>query len=388
MDDTLASIQEDHAKLFTDALKDGPALARGCHIPTAEGLILLRKGDPSLSSGSCGKLRDLLVRINTLLKRIYELAGQRTIRYEDYEWLSEAAASWQSFFSSILNLPKSIDLPKRDLLPGLPTAGPLTEEELDKLVRHWSKIYWVFQRENRQGRLSTDQEILADWHHGEMFLMSDILEGRIDFASRIGASSYPRLEKMWLMEVKELIAYLEWEQHGRRTDFQDRVENYESACEHIRRRLMDEQDPEDKRAMVPYKTIKADAAQFGEAKRYLEEHYLNGTSIGDKAMWRSDATKMVKEKISRLSKMSNRMSEQEISDTAEKYVRGYYDHIVAAILSKDSDSTFEVLKAFHYSMIREHSFHLINCFEMALAIYFLDPEVVRMRWYEAAKAAV
>jgi hypothetical protein len=63
---------------------------------------------------------------------------------------------------------------------------------------------------------------------------------------------------------------------------------------------------------------------------------------------------------------------------AETYARGFYENIIPAVTQGRPDSTLAVLKAFQFS--KENRYLIINCFEVALAISFLDAEIVQEIW--------
>lgn len=66
---------------------------------------------------------------------------------------------------------------------------------------------------------------------------------------------------------------------------------------------------------------------------------------------------------------------------AEKYVRMYYENIIHAIERCDEEKTLRVLKAFQFS--QKNRLLIKNCFEVALAIYFLDPVLINKLWTES-----
>ncbi len=65
---------------------------------------------------------------------------------------------------------------------------------------------------------------------------------------------------------------------------------------------------------------------------------------------------------------------------AETYVRMFYQNISRAIEKSDIETVEMVLKSFEYSNKRENRFDIVNCFETALVIYFLDPEIIKTIW--------
>ena len=74
------------------------------------------------------------------------------------------------------------------------------------------------------------------------------------------------------------------------------------------------------------------------------------------------------------------MSEEDALKKAELYVRLFYDNIVDAVLKGTEQKVMNVLKAFEFSVRPENSFHLINCFEMSIAINFLNKSQVSALW--------
>src|SRR5271157_1312663 len=65
------------------------------------------------------------------------------------------------------------------------------------------------------------------------------------------------------------------------------------------------------------------------------------------------------------------------------YVRLFYENIIPAVVEKDRLSVLRVLKAFQYSKAPENCWWVINCFEAALAIYFLDRRIIESLWEDS-----
>src|SRR5271157_4121103 len=70
------------------------------------------------------------------------------------------------------------------------------------------------------------------------------------------------------------------------------------------------------------------------------------------------------------------------------YVRLFYENIIPAVVEKDRLSVLRVLKAFQYSKAPENCWRVINCFEAALAIYFLDREIIESLWADSEADAL
>ncbi len=61
---------------------------------------------------------------------------------------------------------------------------------------------------------------------------------------------------------------------------------------------------------------------------------------------------------------------------AEAYVRGFYENIGPAIETKAPTATKALLAAMKLGETEGYRYHIMDCFEAALLIYFLDPETV------------
>lgn len=68
---------------------------------------------------------------------------------------------------------------------------------------------------------------------------------------------------------------------------------------------------------------------------------------------------------------------------AETYVKMFYENIIPAVEQNDREKVLRVLKAFQYS--KTSGFLIKNCFEVALAIYFLNPKIIQSLWRESKK---
>lgn len=284
---------------------------------------------------------------------------------EDYLWLFETAILWEYVFSSMLNRPKTVVLsrPPQDLLPSLPKGNAFSEEELTCRVGLMAKIVSGYRKQKRYRMDIGKAEQDWDWHQAEVCLANDILDGVIDFARRVGALSYPRLEQIWMFEVLELLAYLEWNHSGHPLDISSEA-FYFKACAQVRERLL------------AFKQ-KASFEQFGEAKKYIEETYLTSDSTPRLDYTKLDAAgayNIIKIKSERIREIKNRYGDQNWYD-AEFYVRKFYENIIPAVMTGDSKSIRTVLDAFHFSI--ENRLQIVNCFEMALAVYFLKSADVK-----------
>jgi class 3 adenylate cyclase len=226
-----------------------------------------------------------------------------------------------------------------------------------------------------------EHDILLD--QAERYLLAAIVEGvpvlgsgktvyfakhivrpeHFNFAFHITEGSYWRLEREWLKSVKELRAY-----HTAQSRYAsiDPAGDYLEACRHFDHLLLSRES-------------KAIAFSFETVKRYLNDRYLVDGKIKVRA--KSFAATLVHVKADRLSKMTGRTDTLYNWGEAEHYVKKFYENIIPAVEEKDGlHHVKEVLDAFRFSTDCNHCYHLINCFEMAIAINFLDPEKIRAVW--------
>jgi hypothetical protein len=308
----------------------------------------------------------MLPDINRLVDNITELSATAD-SFDDYRWLSDTAIKWQSVFSTIFNIPgKTIRLcqPKNAWFP--PAPSDFTEEEISNWIRSQAAFIGYARRTEPYAQKN---DALADWHTAEVFFASEVIMGRFNLASRISPKSYKRLENIWLREVKRLMAFFKWRKDG--FVFSDPDKYYFDACNHIRDMLID-------------KTIKARLSEFDEVKNYIQEHYLG-----------EGHRHLPKERTPELNRLIERKSYQIYETTgstdshrnwmqAETYVKMFYENIIPAVVESDKDKRIHrVLKAFQYSKM--NGFSIINCFETAIAIYFLDREIIDSLWKEFPK---
>ena len=311
---------------------------------------------------------EFLNEVDELLEQITDVSA-RVTSFDEYGWLNDAAIKWQVVFSSIFNLPRTIRvaLPNK-LLPPPPPSKALSEDELGYWIDRNAEFF-AFMRIAKLDRLSSPEEQQADARKARVFLASEVLEGRINFASRISPNSYWRLEEEWLKEVKCLRAYFRWQRRIGGVDPVCEKEDYYEACEYFRQKLVTDQ-------------IKASLAEFEKPRQYIEDRYLTDGKLDRR---KPGANLLVARKARRIWETTGETDVTRNWLDAEVYVRMFYESIVPAVMDDDLESVLTVLKAFQYSRAPENSFRVINCFETALAIYFLNHETIHNLWNESAK---
>ena len=309
------------------------------------------------------------------LSKAMEEVSTKKISIEDYIWLTNTAIKWQVVFSATINIPKTIkiSLPTEGLLPSpLPADRSLSEEEIHNRIDLYA-YHTATWRIREVGRECNREEMERDDHLAKVCLASEILDGKLIFASRVASNSYYRLEQIWLKEVKLLMAYFNW----RRRDGIDpthEADDYYMGCEHLR-------------IMLTNDVIKAVVPQeFEEAKSYLESRYLTN---GKFDQTKPEAKKLIERKAYRISERVRGMTGKTDNDKnwidAEAYVEMFYENIIPAVIEKDREKVLRVLKAFQFSKAPENRHHIIDCFETALAIYFLKADIIQELWNESAE---
>jgi hypothetical protein len=291
---------------------------------------------------------------------------------EDYAWLSDTAIQWQVVFSSVFNIPRTIQiLPPQQLNP--PTER-YTPGALDELLKQAS--FFLSQARMLEGLAeyirhykSTPAEMDRDWHNAKVALAYWLLEGQVHFAHQIGPESYHHVEEIWLAELQHIAAYFQWIAGGRQLWHAEA--DYHQACIHIRNKLTDAH-------------IKASRQDFEAVRGYLKARY----QIDGEVDTTKEATRdLIARKAYRLWERIGEPDEKENWDQAEAYVKGFYGHIVPAVMENDPQSIKAVLQALQVETRPGHS-AIINCFEVLVAVYFLDPNVVSKRFRKLARSAL
>lgn len=309
--------------------------------------------------------------IEALLEEMSGLCDTE-ISIDDYDWLNDAAMKWQVVFSSILNIPKNVKIP-RPKLKSPPPKKFFLEEELgkrltgrafnfakDRIDRIKKEDLDTLVRRYR----SLQDEMDRDWHNAEVSLAAEIIDEEINFAYDIDQESYKHLENIWLKDVKEYKAYFIWKERLKKGYIEkNKKDDYLNACKVIRQKLVDG-------------NIKVPLSYFYEVKDYLETRYLTNKKIDPEK-----ARELIEKKADRIWQTTNGRFDKEINwHLAEAYVRMLYENIIPAVIEKDECKTLMVLRAFQYNKAPENRYLIINCFETAIAICFLDQDIIQNLW--------
>jgi hypothetical protein len=359
---SLSEVKRQHETLYEEALRDRHAL-----IDNAD------------------QQRRFIGEVDALLDDVV-LFSKQVKTVDDYAWLTDAVLKWQVLFSAVLNLPRSVEFlsPPESIEP---SAGrPFwSEEELDRWFRDSAYQQSLIRKTNfilrETGLLlrmipSSGYEMDQDWFTTNTLLAARVLENKINLGRQLESRSYCRLEREWLSSVEKLKAYFVWERREVPPGPGFETVDYYAACEEIRRSLV---EPD----------AKASLEDFEDVREYLEASYL---TKGKFDVHKGDsARRLQEEKANRISTIVGGHDPDQHWFEAETYLRLYYENIIPAVIgdSKSSvESTLMVLKAFQFSKSAEKQFLIINAFEAAVAVCFLDAKIIEELWAAAADKPV
>jgi hypothetical protein len=208
---------------------------------------------------------------------------------------------------------------------------------------------------------SVDEEI-ADWCAAEHFFASDVLRGTVNMARQFSIKSYRYLEQVWLDDVKRLRAYMNWKkQEGE--DKGDPSERYMIACRELNE-------------MVFNPHIKAGIADFLPIAEYIGDSLLRN-GVLDPHKPAADA--LIRKKARCIWRCTGKADTRPERNwqAARSFVADYYENIVPAVEEQSASHIVAVMDALSAGKDEGYRFHIVNCFEASLLIFFLDPKETR-----------
>lgn len=308
--------------------------------------------------------------LRALLKKMRAVSANLTA-VEDYVWLHEAVRKWRLLSSSSLNTPSEITLlpPAQPLRPPRGDAETTPEQWRDRkaselctrrlLTRYYATSEQEIVRRELE-KLSPGErksEELFDWYQAGTYLAEEVLDGRMSFLRRFTPESYKELEgECWLDELRKLKAHRLWRDRGNWGEDAMR-QNYLDACQEIRQKLL---DPDAKLSQSASEPI----------LDYIRTSYLQQNKDG---LWTLDVAKthaMIEIKARRLWQLRGWNDERSNWYRAEQYVKDYYENITPA-MGGDRKKIQRVADVLQLEGDAQEP-NLVNCFEIAIAIHFLD----------------
>jgi len=200
---------------------------------------------------------------------------------------------------------------------------------------------------------STLPQMECDWHNAIVHICSDILNQEIHFTRVIELGSIIELERISLGEVKTLNAYYIWtEKTGKKVGtIAEAQEDLLEASAGLNEKLL--ASPFNKKELK---------AGFDFVEDYLKKNQST----------------MAQNKLSQIQTMRKLRSGEEA--IVNKYVKEFYGNIIPAVKKASSGirekHTERVFLAIRSAVIDDLASDIVNCFEAALAIYFLDKRIV------------
>jgi hypothetical protein len=197
------------------------------------------------------------------------------------------------------------------------------------------------------------EESQNDWYMAELYFVREVLKNGIDLR-QITTDVYWCLEgkygRQWLQEVKKLDAYFRWQENGGGWSQLEADSNYFDACNDLQKALKDPQ-----RKLGP--------AAFEPVEQHLLQYFLN-------AKRRLDSEK------ERVKLWIEVKGERQSAASAQAFMKLYYDNIIPAVVGGDPDATAAVVKALGICGTQPNYETMINCFEMIVAVNFLNVELL------------
>lgn len=327
--------------------------------------------NPSLARSGPQRDAFLAERVYPLLNDLKALPASG-ISVADYAWLSDTAIQWQVVFSSIFNIPRTIQIaPPQQLNP--PTER-YTPDALDDLLKRES--FYLSQARMLEGLAeyirhyrSTPAEMDRDWYNAKTNLAYWLLEGDINFAQQLTPASYHHIEEVWLEDLRRVTGYFHWVAEGRKLWNHDA--DYRYACAHLREQLTNPR-------------LKASRRDFVAVQEYLETRYL---ADGELDHDRPAVAELIRAKAHRLWVKTGNPNPGDNWRQAIATAAGFYEHIIPAVLEGETKDIAAVLSALRADQGPAYD-AAINCFEALVAVYFLDPNVLQKRFRKQVATAL
>ena len=210
---------------------------------------------------------------------------------------------------------------------------------------------------------SSDEEMKRDWHNATVFMATNVLTATLRL-SDLDVKCFPCIESVWLSECKETIAYFAWfearEEVGVWCDPHVKQNHYFEACTKIRKLVVEHRSKDRLENFVPIRDYIC-CNYLDEFRRVNGEH----------------SDELIHTKVNRL---VSRATPQIAAITAAEYTKKFYENIISAVEDSDRESCATVLHALQHGGTWAGFPDIINCFEAAVAISFLDAALIHDLW--------
>jgi predicted transcriptional regulator len=312
-------------------------------------------------------------RINELLDDIVEQSAQ-VGSIEEFLWLRNALDQWRTAGGILrIDLSRALRIPSPDHPLKPPSVFTVwldsdlqrrLESQANEFARRraiqWYQAISVEQIFDLYRKALSPQraweESQMDWSLAEIHFASDVLDDSMDL-QQITGGSYWRLEgkygQMWLEEVKKLKAYFRWQARGGGWGQSEADDDYRQACRELNGLLWNSQR-------------KLGQAAFEPVEAHLRQHFLNKEGKLDVEKDRVKLWTQVK-------------GERQDWESAQAFMKLYYDNILQAVEYGDPDATTAVVQALGVCETPPNYAPMVNCLEMIVAVDFLHVEVLPER---------
>jgi hypothetical protein len=356
----LLAIQERHRKLYGDFLHNLPDVRE----PEYRGAVARLLKDMHEQSSNAISSEDF-VQLSQMVEQ-WRIAGP-AFNMDMTQFVLVPPDPDRLALQSSKPLPKWTDASLQDWV-----AAKASEISKNRAIRWFNlqppEVAVRSQRESisaEEGRRH-EQE---DWEQAELSLASEVLDGKFDLVRSLTPESYSRLEggngTMWLEKVKQFRAYLNWKARGEGWGEAAATADYLKACGAIMDDLLNA-------------GRKAAQAEFLPFQGYIEKHFLTPDGTLDLKKNRTQIWIAAKAEV--LEKSTQGQSVHDCLTQAQQQMKKYYENIARAVMGAGEKSERSArLVAEALGLLPEFSYcsSMVNCFEMALPVYFLDPEKVR-----------
>lgn len=203
---------------------------------------------------------------------------------------------------------------------------------------------------------SSREQMEGDWRNASILLGAKVVAGEVRLTD-LEPSCFTDIEDVWLDEVKRHSAYYAWLKTG-----SNHTACYFEACDELRRLLID-------------RRTKDRLENFSAVREYIKSHYLDEF---DNVF----AQEVIEAKANKIS-ASGEVAQHIAEHLALEYTKTFYQNIIPAVEDQDRDACKAVLGALRHGGTVPPLAEIVNCFEAAIAIGFLESNIVQKFWRES-----
>ena len=285
---------------------------------------------------------------------------------DDYSWLLNTILQWQAF-ATLLKIERRIKIPEPPIQLWTPTRriGKIDVDSwLSSLEKQLCKIRQIQEIEELVQRMRGGEVNTDDKYKAKVYLCREVLGGATgsstkewDFIEKLPPDVYGYLEDVWFRDVIQLDAYLGWEGKGailegseerQKGDYLDALEKY--------------------RLILANQDIKRGQEKFISILEYLGKSYMDDTG---ETLNEEKRETIIERKAKALSKCNNKLGEKDDWEDAARYVDGFYNNIVPAVVRSSDIASEAVSAAIRLSEGKYSRLSIMNCLEAAICLYFL-----------------